>query len=92
MPMMYYGTTNWGTMFLMMLMNSVVWIALIGLLVWGVSRLFTNRTSAARPVDAGLSAQEILRQRYARGEIAGANFDEMMRHIEATAPPQGVRS
>lgn len=78
-------------MFLMMLLNSVVWIALIGLLIWAVSRLFINRTSSAGPLDHGLSALDILRQRYARGEIDGATFDEMKRRLEATATPTGMR-
>jgi putative membrane protein len=89
MPMMYYGTTNWGTMFLMMLLNSVVWIALIGLLIWGVSRLFTSRTPSVGQPDRSPSALEILQQRYARGEIDAATFDEMKHRLTVAATPAG---
>lgn len=89
--MMYYWNGNWGGMLLVMLLNAVVWIGLIGLLIWGVSRLFTGRsTSPGRP-DNGPSPMEILRQRYARGEIDAATFDEMRQRLEADEMPTHTR-
>lgn len=90
MPMMYYGTGNWGAMLLMMLLNAAVWVAVIGLLIWAASWLFTNRASSPGPLDRSPSALEILRQRYARGEIDAATFDEMRRRIEAVATPASI--
>ena len=91
MPMMYGWNGDWGGMLLAMLLNAVVWIALIGLLIWGVSRVFVNRGPSANQPDRGPSALEILRQRYARGEIDTATFDEMRRRLEAGETPVGVR-
>jgi putative membrane protein len=91
MPMMYYSTGNWSAMLLMMLLSAAVWIAVIGLLFWAVNRLFTNRVPTTEGPDRSPSALEILRQRYARGEIDAATFDAMKRQIEATATPAGIR-
>lgn len=88
--MMSYWDGNWGGMLLVMLLNAVVWIALIGLLIWGVSRLLTNRATSTRRTGPGPSALEILRQRYARGEIDAATFDEMCRRLEAKETPARV--
>jgi putative membrane protein len=93
---MYPWNGNWGAMFFVMLLNGVVWIALIGLFIWAMSRLFGQRSpSAGRPA-ASPSALEILRQRYARGEIDDAAFQRMRHHLEAspdrnaiTSPPEG---
>jgi putative membrane protein len=90
--MMYGWNGDWGTMLLAMALNAVIWIALIGLLIWGVSRLFTNRSSSSGPREFGPSAQEILRQRYARGEIDAATFEEMRRRLEESPMPTGLRS
>jgi putative membrane protein len=89
--MMYHWNGNWGGMVLVMLLNAVVWIALIGLLIWAVSRLFANRSPSGGQSDRGPSALEILRQRYARGEIEAATFNEMRRRLEADATPAGRR-
>lgn len=89
MPMMYNWNGNWGGMFLVMLLNAAVWIALIGLLiwflVWAVGRLFTRPSPASGHLDAGLPALEILRQRYARGEIDETTFERMRERLEASA-------
>ena len=37
--MMYAWNGTWGRMLLVMLLNAVVWIGLIGLLIWGVAPL-----------------------------------------------------
>jgi putative membrane protein len=86
--MMYYGNGDWGGMLLAMAFNAVVWIALIGLLIWAVSRLFADRSSR-RQSDRGPSAMEILQQRYARSEVDTATFDEMRSRLETTATPAG---
>jgi putative membrane protein len=86
--MMYSWNGDWGGMLVAMVLNAVVWIALIGLLIWAVSRLFANRPSRGQS-DRGPSAMEILQQRYAHGEIDTATFDEMRSRLEATATPDG---
>ncbi len=83
--MMYYWNGNWGGMLLVMLLKGVVWIGLIGLLIWGVSRIFTRRAPFTGRIDTGPSALEILRQRYARGEIDEATFERMRQQLETPA-------
>ena len=59
---------------------------LIGLLVWGASRLF-NSQSTFQPHSSGadgLGVQEILDRRYARGEI---NRDEYLQVLKDTGHP-----
>ena len=82
---MYGWNGDWGGMLLAMLLNGVVWIALIGLLVWGLSRLLGQRASSVGRPDTGPSALEILRQRYARGEIDEATFERMRTRLDAPA-------
>ena len=48
-----------------MLRDVLFWLALVGLVVWGAGRLFDARAAGSR--DTPL---EILRRRYARGEIS----------------------
>jgi putative membrane protein len=91
MPMLYGWNGNWGAMALLMLVNVAVWIVLVGLLIWGLTRLVANRTSASGPNEIGPSALEILRQRYARGEIDSATFDDMQRRVRSDGfPPQPI--
>ena len=80
--MMYGWNGDWGGMLLAMLLNAVVWIALIGLLIWAVSRMLVNRPTTTGQPDRSLPAIEILRQRYARGEIDEATFDRMRQQLE----------
>ena len=67
----------------------VVTIVLIGLGVLVVAALFPRITSSTAPsntrprVEAPQSAVEILKQRYARGEISKDQFDQMKRDVEA---------
>src|SRR5262249_21993891 len=91
MPMMYGWNGDWGGMLLAMLLNAAVWIISLGLLIWAVSRAFADRAPSTGQPSIGPSAIEILRQRYARGEIDAATFDEMHRRLEATTTSAGAR-
>jgi putative membrane protein len=82
MPMMWYGY-SWGSA-LIMLLNMVFWAAIIGLLVWALVRWLTLRSPGAGA--PGPSALEILRQRYARGDIDAATFEQMRARLEDSAP------
>lgn len=81
--MMYYWNGDWGGMFLAMLLNAVVWVALISLLIWAMSRFIIPRTPSAGPIERGPSALDILRQRYARGEIDAATYERMRQQLGA---------
>lgn len=96
--MMWGYGFSWGGMVLMIL-GGVLWIALLVVLVWAVIRWLGRRTNvpsfpgAAVPVDHP-SALEILRQRYARGEIDTATFEQQRERLEASAiqePPAMAR-
>lgn len=76
---------GWGWPgFLWMGLGSLLWIALLGLAIWALVRLLSHRTTVGNPLVSGptLSAMEILRQRYARGEIDEATFARMRERLE----------
>ncbi len=86
--MMWGYGLNWLSMTLMML-GSTLWIVLLVVLAWAVIRGLNQRT--ARPTrqaqtlpGSGLTAREILRQRYARGEIDATTFEQMWERLEAS--------
>ncbi len=85
MPMMYGYGYGWGGV-LIMALSVLFWVALIALVIWAFTRWQGDRASSssvARP-----SAAEILRQRYARGEIDTATYEEMRRHLEPADEPE----
>lgn len=88
--MMWGYYPGWGGMFLMMVLSNILWIGLLGLLVWTVIRWFVRRASSQGsrepfPFGSSPSAQEILRQRYARGEIDTTTFEHMRERLDASA-------
>ena len=84
--MMWGYDFGWGGF--LMSFGMVPWIALLVVLVWAVIRWFTTKTTvsprqeSATPV-GGPSALEMLRQRYAGGEIDTATFEQMRAQLEA---------
>lgn len=50
------------------------WVAVIGLGIWGVSKLVSSKTTSP---DSGETPMEILRKRLARGEITTEQFEEL---------------
>ncbi len=85
--MMWGYGFGWG--WLMMSFGMVLWIALLVVLVWAVIRWLERRTttsilpSTGTPL-AGPSALEILQQRYARGEIDTATYEQMRERLVAS--------
>jgi len=83
---------DFGWSWLLMSFGMVLWIALLVVLVWAVIRWLTTKTTVA-PLqesvtpEGGPSALEILRQRYARGEIDTATFEQM--RVQLKAPGVG---
>ncbi len=66
------------------------WILIIGLVVWAIVQLAarsqsgsSNHQGAARSSSQD-AALEVLKQRYARGEITKSEFDEMRRDLIAS--------
>ena len=88
----YYPGVGWW-----MILSSVFWLVLIGVAIWAlvvlarwVGRQTSTRTDhpmGGPPVGpaAGPSAEEIVRQRYARGEIDAATYEQMRERLDS--PP-----
>lgn len=69
------------------------WIGLVVFLCWGAGRWFGGRGRRwplSTPFGAQLepNALEILRRRYARGEIDGTTFDQMRERLEGSGRPR----
>lgn len=77
--MMPYGIMS-GGMGIWMLFGVIFWFVLIAgivlLVIWAIQRIAGGETG--RPVESSL---EILKKRYARGEISKEEFEEKKRDI-----------
>ena len=79
-----YYAPDAGWMGWSMALSALFWLALLGVIIWAVVRLTTRRDQT--PVQAPPpSAEEILRQRYARGEIDAQTFETMRERLQATS-------
>ncbi len=69
---------GFGWMWLM----PVLWIVLLGLIIWAIVAL-VRRSSEPRGQDSSKtsSALEVLKERYARGEIKKEEYDEKKRDL-----------
>lgn len=77
-----YGWSLW------MVFWNVIWLVLLGLLIWGLIRWLTGSTDRGPRHDIGSpprSALDILQERYARGEIDEATFEHMRERIMASS-------
>ncbi len=72
-----FGMGYWGG--LGMLFGGVFWIALVALVVWAVASL-TRRTEAGGQAED--TALEILKRRYARGEISQAEYEVARKDLQ----------
>jgi uncharacterized membrane protein len=87
--MMFWGY-GYGWPMIGMLIWNLVWLGLLALLIWLLVRwIFRATTRPHLPVDQP-SAVEILRQRYARGEIDATTFEQMRERLEAGRERQPV--
>jgi putative membrane protein len=85
---------GYGYMWPMMIggiIGMTLWIVVLAAIIWAVVRWLNHRTAAPTwqqptPPASGPTALEILRQRYARGEIDAATFEQMRERLEASGP------
>jgi putative membrane protein len=82
---------------LMHLFGTVLWIAVFVVLAWALVSWLSRRnapmvgyhpTPTPTPPPMHFSALEILRQRYARGEIDDATFQHMRERLETPVEPE----
>lgn len=69
----------------------LIWILLVALVIWWAVRWSSNRGRAPfyggggwGGPSQGATALEVLRQRYARGEIDATTFEQMRERLEAS--------
>lgn len=78
---------------LWMVIGSLFWLAVLGVVIWALVRLLSHRTEthATFPMGKTPTALDILQQRYARGEIDAATYAQMRERLEAgnTAVSEG---
>lgn len=88
---------HWGIVHGFWLLPSLFWLVVMALLIWGAIRWFnrSNRLHAYYPGTSHpgtpptrLSALEILRQRYARGEIDEITFNQMRERLQGSDGPK----
>ena len=78
----------WPAM-LLMILGMTLWIVLLVVLIWALVRWLNSKTTSSSQHERhmppiGPSAMEILRQRYARGEIDHTTFEQMRERLEAS--------
>jgi putative membrane protein len=79
-------------------LGSLLWIGLLALLIFALVRLFSQpRAAAAPPTPAPApaagngSAIELLRRRYAAGEIDATTFEQMLERLVASEAYEQAR-
>jgi putative membrane protein len=71
---------GWGMLgILWMLVPLLLWGGLLAVIVWAVMRIAANRQGNAGTRAGQDSAEDILRQRFARGEIDAEEYEQLHR-------------
>ncbi|MEJ2055182.1 MAG: SHOCT domain-containing protein [Calditrichaceae bacterium] len=61
--------------------SGLFWIIILALIVWVVIRLTGNNQSKQQPTSSGETPMEILKKRYAKGEITKDQFEQIKKDI-----------
>src|SRR5215217_4715904 len=79
---------GWGTLGILgVLVQLLFWGGLLAVIVWAVVRITANRQGGGTDARVGGdSAEEVLRQRFARGEIDAEEYDERRRILRKQSP------
>jgi putative membrane protein len=84
---MMYGYDMFGGMgWFGMVMMLIVWASVIALVIWGLSSRFPRERGTTEP-----DASEIVRRRYARGEISREEFLQATETLRAPTHPVNPR-
>lgn len=76
-----FGTFDW----LGMLIQFLFWGGILALVAWAITRIFPSQRTGEPPAGGEDSAVEILRQRFARGEISAEEYEERRRILSGGA-------
>jgi putative membrane protein len=60
---------------------AIVWIVFIGVIIWAIVAAVQNSTESKSPGSAADSALDVLKKRYARGEIDKDEFNEKKKDL-----------
>ena len=72
-----------------MLVRLLLWGVFLSLLVWFAVRMFSRGRGDTPPGATKDSAGEILRERFARGDISAEEYEKSMRTMRETPPQKG---
>ena len=78
-----HGGGFWGAW---MLVPLLLWVAFFGLVAWGALRVFSVRQGGGRAAD---SAEEVLRERFARGEVDAETYERSLDTLRRGSSRQG---
>ena len=86
---MMWGYSYMWPMMIGGIIGMTLWIVILAAIIWAVVRWLNRKTTSPTwqqpmPPASGPSALEILRQRYARGEIDATTFEQMRERLEAS--------
>jgi putative membrane protein len=84
--MMWGYGMSWGMIWISLV--GLILLALLGLAIWLVVRWMNRSTPDPTGPVTPPSALEILRQRYARGELPPETFEAMRARLEAPPTPE----
>lgn len=72
-----------------MLVRLLLWGVVLSLLVWFAVRMFSRGRGDTRPGATKDSAEGILRERFARGDISAEEYEKSMSTMRETPPQEG---
>jgi putative membrane protein len=78
-----HGGGPWGAW---MLLPLLLWVSFFGLVAWGALRVFSVRQGGGRTAD---SAEEVLRERFARGEVDVETYESSLDTLRRGSSRQG---
>ncbi len=77
-----YGPWSWGFGIIPMILMVIFWVAVIAGIVVLIRWVWGQTGRPAPPSSGGDTALDILKKRYARGEIEKEEFDRRRRDLE----------
>jgi putative membrane protein len=77
----YPGAFGWGMMLFSVLLTLAFWAGLVAVVVWAVRTLVGARSRSSQP-SQGDQPLEILRRRFAAGEISQEEYERARRALE----------